>query len=138
MGLKGCLEALRNTADFPQLADRGFHCKPLPLWWMQPPGEVANLLHGVRREGGDAAQRLPDVARGRWEFGGNDFELQPDGGQHLTDAGMQFAPQSPAFHFNLAYGCAPAAPAPLLRCGKQAPLQPQQLEEMKGEPTLGP
>src|SRR5664280_355435 len=62
--LKGGFEALRNTADFPQLADRGFQCKPLPFWWMQAPGDVANLLQGVSRQGGDAAQRLPHLALG--------------------------------------------------------------------------
>src|ERR1019366_9333274 len=122
INLKGGLEALRNTADFPQLADGGFQSKPLPFWWMQPPGDVADLLHGVRGESGDAVQGLADLAGGGGEFRGDDFQLQADGGQHLAGAGVQFAPQSLAFHLNLADGFAAAATAPLLRSAKKAAL----------------
>jgi hypothetical protein len=57
-----------------------------------------------------------------------------DGGQHLADSGVQFAPQSLAFHLDLAYGFAPAVLAPL-RPAEQAP-QPQQPEEMTRELPL--
>src|ERR1035438_9789515 len=105
---------------------------------MQPPGNLANLFQGVRREDGDTAQRLRDIGWGRWQFGGDEFQLQADGGQRLAGAGVQFAPQSLAFHLNLADRPAPAAPAPapLLEFAEQAPLQTQQAEEMTGEAPL--
>ena len=55
------------------------------------------------------------LSGGDGQFGGDHFELQADGGQRLADAGVQFAAQPLPFHLDLAYGFAPAAPAPPLR-----------------------
>ena len=48
LNLKRGVEALRNSADLPQLPVRRFQRKPLPFGWMQTPGDTANLLERVR------------------------------------------------------------------------------------------
>jgi hypothetical protein len=44
---------------------------------------------------------------------GDDLELQADGGQHLSHAGVQFPAQALPFEIDLAHGPAPDAAAPV-------------------------
>jgi hypothetical protein len=106
----------------------GFERKALPLRRMQSPGNGSHLLKGFIRQGGDAAQRLFH-GRGRLRgLGSYDFQLQPDGGQHLAHAGMQFPAKTLPLAFDLDDGLA-AAPVPLLAgAGRKIPLDMLQPE----------
>jgi hypothetical protein len=47
------------------------------------------------------------------EVRGGDLELEADGGQHLSHAGVEFPAQALPFEIDLAHGCAPDAAAPV-------------------------
>jgi hypothetical protein len=78
---------------------------------VKPAAYGAHLVEGVGGEGADAAQRLLD-GRGRiGKLAVDDFELNADGGEKLSDAGVELAAEALALALDLADGASSGASA---------------------------
>jgi len=76
--------------------------------------------------------RLLEAAGWRFfpEVRGDDLQLQADGGQHLSQAGVHFPAQALPLELDLAHGPAPASPTMLPGEGGKIPLRGLQPETM--------
>jgi hypothetical protein len=75
----------------------------------------------------------------RWRAGqerGDDLELQADGGQHLSETGVQLPAQALPLELDLAHGAAPASAAPLAGEGGKVAFRRLQAETMLQEAGL--
>ena len=103
---KRSVEALRNAAELPELAEGVGKAEALPLGRLEPVGERADLSEGVGDQAGDAFEGLTDGAGRIGELHFDGFDLEADGGERLADAGMEIAAEALALQLKLMDGAA--------------------------------
>ena len=103
---------------------------------MQPPRQRAHLFAGVGDQRGDAIDRLLHAHRRMGKLGHDYLQLEPDGHQQLSHAGVQVAPQPFAFHFDLADRAGCGGRLGCLRQAGKASLRRLQAEEVPHQAGL--